>query len=102
MWTSEEALFLNAAGEVVGAKDPSKLTLLVRAGGSIPVEEAKRYGLIQPRELAEGEMLEEAPLPAGVTVEPEGEKAEESAADKAEQPTTDKAEKPARNKAKGK
>lgn len=45
MYTSPERLYLNAAGQVVKADDPSRLTLLVAAGGSIPLAVAQRYGL---------------------------------------------------------
>lgn len=46
MWTSDRRLYLNAEGEAVEADDPTRIKLLVAAGGSIPLADAERYGLV--------------------------------------------------------
>lgn len=43
---SDRRLYLNAEGKVVDEGDPSRVTLLVGKGGEIPMEEARRYGLV--------------------------------------------------------
>lgn len=45
-YTSEERLYLNSKGEAVGEKDPDRQSLLVAAGGSIPIERARELGLV--------------------------------------------------------
>lgn len=45
-WTSPARLYLDKQGNVVGAKDPTKHTLLVAAGGEIPLRRAKALGLV--------------------------------------------------------
>ena len=47
MWTSPDRLYLDKSGNVVGAKDPNRVKLLVAAGGQLPLEDAKRYGLVE-------------------------------------------------------
>ena len=49
LWLSSERLYLTAEGQVVGDKDPRKLTLLVAAGNSLPMAEAKRLGLVETK-----------------------------------------------------
>lgn len=44
-WTSPERLYLDAAGKVVKADDPTRVSLLVGAGGSLPMERAQALGL---------------------------------------------------------
>lgn len=46
MWTSDRRLYLNAEGKAVEADDPTRIKLLVAAGGSIPLADAERYGLV--------------------------------------------------------
>lgn len=46
MWTADRRLYLNAEGQAVEADDPTRIKLLVAAGGSIPMADAERYGLI--------------------------------------------------------
>lgn len=53
MYVALETVYLNEQGKVVGPKDPSRLTLLVRAGGLLPRSEAIRYGLLADEEGAE-------------------------------------------------
>lgn len=45
-WVSSERWYLTDAGEVVGAEDPRKSTLLIAAGGRMPLAEAEMYGLV--------------------------------------------------------
>lgn len=47
VWISPERLYLNQKGQVVGHKDPSKLTLLVAANGAMALEDAQHYGLVK-------------------------------------------------------
>lgn len=44
-WTSDRRLYLNAAGQVVEADDPSRVSLLVAQGAALPADVAQRYGL---------------------------------------------------------
>lgn len=46
LWTSDRRLYLNADGAVVEADDPSRVSLLVAAGGTIPLADAERLGII--------------------------------------------------------
>lgn len=46
-YVSEERLYLNSKGKVVGENDPDKQTLLVAKDGRIPREKAIEHGLIQ-------------------------------------------------------
>lgn len=66
LWISDKRLYLTADDQVVGEKDPRKLTLLVAAGGSITIAQAQRYGLLsQPVE-------QPAPVAEPAVVQPEG------------------------------
>jgi hypothetical protein len=47
MWTSDRRLYLDKDGKVVEADDPARQSLLIAAGGSMPLEAAQRYGLIE-------------------------------------------------------
>lgn len=47
MFTVAERLYLDADGNVVKANDPRKHSLLAAAGAMIPLEDARRYGLLQ-------------------------------------------------------
>jgi hypothetical protein len=52
-YTSNERLYLDKDDNVVKADDPNRLTLLVAAGSTLPMEKAEKYGLTKPA--AEGE-----------------------------------------------
>ena len=45
-YTADRRLSLDASGNVVEADDPSRVTLLVAKGGTLPMEDARRYGLV--------------------------------------------------------
>lgn len=63
-WTSNRRLYLDKDGKVVEATDPTRATLLVVAGGSIPLADAQRYGLLSaPQGTPEGDD-EKAAAPA--------------------------------------
>lgn len=47
LWTADRRLYLNAAGQVVEADDPTRASLLVAVGNSIPMAEAIRLGLAE-------------------------------------------------------
>ena len=66
-WTSDRRIYLDAAGNVVEANDPNKLTLLVAAGGTMPLAEAKRLGLVAP-EPAESAEAPQGDAPEGLAV----------------------------------
>jgi hypothetical protein len=53
--TSKERLYLDADGNVVKADDPNRLTLLVGAGGVIPMETALKHGLLKDEKGAKEE-----------------------------------------------
>jgi hypothetical protein len=59
IWTADRRLYLDKAGAVVEADDPTRATLLVPAGGALPYERAQALGLI-----VEPAPAEEAPPPA--------------------------------------
>jgi hypothetical protein len=44
---SDRRLYLDAEGKVVEADNPSRAQLLVSKGGEIPMEDARRYGLVE-------------------------------------------------------
>jgi hypothetical protein len=46
LWTADRRLYLNKDGQVVEADDPTRQTLLVAQGGTIPLADAERYGLV--------------------------------------------------------
>ena len=46
-FVSNKRLYLDKDGKVVEADDPNRHSLLIRAGGSLPYEEAQKYGLIE-------------------------------------------------------
>lgn len=50
LWTADRRLYLNSKGEAVEAEDASRVSLLVAAGGSIPLEQAQRLGLVEVTE----------------------------------------------------
>jgi len=84
MWTSERRLYLDKAGNVVEADDPTRTSLLVSAGGQIPLAQARALGLVR----------DPKPMPAEPVAEPVA---------KAVEPAKDKAVKaPAKTKAKAK
>jgi hypothetical protein len=60
IWTSDRRLYLDRAGRVVEADDPTRATLLVPAGGTLPYARAEALGLIVAPTPAE-----EAPPVAG-------------------------------------
>jgi hypothetical protein len=70
MWTSTDRLYLDASGRVVDAKSPTRLTLLVREGGTIPLDEAKRLGLVKAEEPAGDKAVEEPPMDKAVKAPP--------------------------------
>ncbi len=47
MWRSTERIYTNAEGVIVDRKDPSRATLLVAAGGSLPLADAQALGLVE-------------------------------------------------------
>lgn len=50
MYVSPRRLYLDRDGKVVEADDPARVQLLVKAGGTLPEDEAQRYGLIEAPE----------------------------------------------------
>ena len=52
MYKADRRLYLNAAGKVVEASDPAKLTLLVHQGGTLPLARARELGLTEAQEQA--------------------------------------------------
>lgn len=54
IWTADRRLYLDKDGKPVEADDPGRATLLVNAGGSIPIERAKALGLVAQAERKPG------------------------------------------------
>lgn len=108
MWISDRRIYLDASGNAVEAKDPSRVSLLVCEGGSLPLNEAKRLGLVasepeaaKAAEVAEDEAEVEPELEDETKAETEGEnQAAQPESDQAAEPAKDKAVKPKRNQAK--
>jgi len=46
LWTADRRLYLNADGKAVEADDPTRQSLLVAQGGTIPLADAEKYGLV--------------------------------------------------------
>lgn len=46
LWTSDRRLYLDKDGKVVEADDPTRQSLLVAQGGTIPLADAEKYGLV--------------------------------------------------------
>lgn len=90
MWVSPARLCVSAAGEVVACDSPAAVRLLVGEGGSIPVAEAERYGLVGM-----------ADAPAATPPEPVAPAASTEAEEKAQQPAEDKQIAPPENKRRG-
>lgn len=73
VWTSDRRIYLDKDGNAVEAKDPARVSLLVAAGCTLPIETARRYGLVKdvvPEvapvsmvPIAEPEPVETAPEP---------------------------------------
>lgn len=59
-YIAKERLYLDADGNVVGADDPNRATLLVGKGGTLTAEQAAKYGLTGEKAPA----AEAAPAPA--------------------------------------
>lgn len=51
-WTSPRRLYLDKAGKVVEENDPTRASLLVAAGGSIPLARAQELGLLDEAKAA--------------------------------------------------
>lgn len=47
MWTADRRLYLDKEGKAVEADDPSRTSLLVAEGGSIPLDQAAQLGLVE-------------------------------------------------------
>lgn len=47
LWTADRRIYLDAKGAAVEADDPTRQTLLVAQGSTIPLAEAERLGLIE-------------------------------------------------------
>ena len=60
-FTSDKRLYLDKDGKVVGEDSPDRVSLLVAAGASIPMEKAEQYGLTQEAVVEAAAVEEEAP-----------------------------------------
>lgn len=47
LWTSDRRIYLDADGKAVEADDPTRQRLLVAQGGTIPLADAERLGLVE-------------------------------------------------------
>lgn len=61
LWTAPERLYLDAAGKAVKADDPTRQSLLVAAGGTLPIARARELGLIHPEVEAALAVLDNPP-----------------------------------------
>ena len=46
LWTADRRLYLDSAGKAVEANDPTRRSLLVAVGNTIPLEQAHALGLV--------------------------------------------------------
>lgn len=68
MWTADRRLYLDKDGKAVEADDPARVSLLVAAGGTIPLSDAERYGLVT---VTPAEVKAKAPTPNKAKAAPE-------------------------------
>ena len=73
-FTSDRRLYLDKYGKVVEADDPTKLTLLVGEGGTIPMARAKELGLTEPVEAAPDEADGDEPKAKSAPAKAKGKK----------------------------
>ena len=83
MWVSPARVCLTANGGLVDCEHVTAVKLLVGEGGSLPVAEAERYGLVG-RHVAEVQITAPAAPPVSVAAP--------------EEPVTEKAQEPTENK----
>lgn len=74
-WVADRFIFLDKHSNVVGEKDPNKLTQLVAKGCTLPRAVAERYGLLAPPapaiETPAPVVIAELEAPAILAIEPE-------------------------------
>jgi len=72
-WVADRFIFLDKHGNVVGEKDPNKLTQLVAKGCTLPRAVAERYGLLTPPAPAveTPAVIAEPEAPVILAIEPE-------------------------------
>ena len=46
LWTADRRLYLDSTGKAVEANDPTRASLLVAVGNTIPLEQAHALGLV--------------------------------------------------------
>lgn len=76
VFVSDRRLYLDALGNVVETNNPAKRTLLVAAGCTLPLETARKYGLVKD---AEPEIAPVPPVVEAPVIEAEPETAAEVA-----------------------
>jgi hypothetical protein len=78
VWTASERLYLTKDGRAVKADDPDRASLLVPAGGTLPLERARELGLVtdaaQAEPVAEPNPIKRAPSANKVKAVPAEEK----------------------------
>jgi hypothetical protein len=81
MYIADKRYFLTADNRVVEESDPAALRLLVGVGGSLPIAEARKYGLVADEQEQPAEA--EAPADKAVAAAPETKAVQQAPANKA-------------------
>lgn len=67
-WVADRRYYLDKNGNVVGEKDPARVSLLIAAGCTMPIERARSFGLVKDAEPEPAPVLSVVEKP--VVVEP--------------------------------
>jgi hypothetical protein len=94
-WVADRRLYLDKDGNVVEGKGPNRVSLLVAAGCTMPIDTARKYGLVKDAEPEPAQVLSAVETPVvSALAEPEAEP--EPVSDERQKPDTKPAKKPAK------
>ena len=93
LWTADRRIYLDAHGKAVEAKDPTRVSLLVAVGNTIPLTQAMALGLVATEPAVTPEPIEETPATSD-----EPDETDEHPEVKPKASPQNKAEKPGKNK----
>lgn len=99
-WVADRRLYLDKDGNVVEGKGSNRVSLLVAAGCTMPIEQARKYGLVKAAEPEHAlvPLVDDLPLndPPVVFALAEPEAESEPVSDEQQKPDTKPAKKPAK------
>lgn len=99
-WVADRRYYLDKNGNVVGDKDPARVSLLIAAGCTMPMERARSFGLVKDTEPEPAPVLSVVETPVVVSVEPIVEASKAAEPKLKPKPEEKPAKKPAAKKAK--